>query len=192
MSIKRFSITAQKHVETDYDHLIILKDNTHKQAQLSFATINNLSDEVQPSPLTKTDSITHSIINSGNRLIERKDSLRRHIAERKYHRRWQQEGGLEEEERTASSSDEDDVKVQDGKNLKEVQLRKPITNESRSSKAKGKAREFPSVVNAKKEDLRKRGTVAYRKAKATGRRYRKEEFQDEVGEIDILYENQRG
>ena len=186
MSIKRFSITAQKQVETDYDHLIILKDNTHKQAQLSFATINNLSDEVQPSSLTKTDSITHSIINSGNRLIERKDDLRRHIAERKYHRRWQQAGGVEEEERTGSSSDEDD------QNIKDVQLRKPISQDSRSARLKGKGRELPSVMNAKREDLKKRGSAVYRKAKATGRRYRKEEFHDEVGEIDILYENQRG
>lgn len=199
MSIKRFSITAQKHVETDYDHLIILKDNTSHKTQLSYATVNNLSEEVPNATITKTNtnnSLTNPLSNSGSRLIERKDSLIRHIAERKYQRRWQQEGGeVPEEPGSEHSSDEEDADVEDveadDKNFKRVKLRKADTNQSESSR-KGKAREFPSIINAKKENYKKRGVAGYRKAKAKGRRYRKEEVFDDVGEIDILYENQRG
>jgi len=199
MSIKRFSITAQKHVETDYDHLIILKDNTHHKTTLSYATVNNLSEEVPNATISKTttnNTLTNTPSNSGSRLVERKDSLIRHIAERKYQRRWQQEGGgVPEEPGSEQSSDEEGLDTEgtsvDDKNLKRVKLRKADTDRSESSR-KGKAREFPSIINAKKEDIKKRGVAEYRKAKTKGRRYRKEEVFDDAGEIDVLYENQRG
>ncbi|KAF3915020.1 hypothetical protein ABW21_db0200258 [Orbilia brochopaga] len=99
---------------------------------------------------------------SGHR---RKESLRRHLAERKYHRNWKQE-----------------INNINSGEIKRVESRKD----------KDRIKDLSNVMLSKKDEIQNKGTRALRKARQVGRRVRKEELVDDAGELDILYENQRG
>lgn len=121
---------------------------------------------------------------------KRKESLRKHLAERKYQRNWKQKqnnangiGSLKsspEASGDSTSDSESDVSNVNGKDGR------------RRRRDKGKARDFPQAVLSKKDEIQNRGTRALRKARQVGRQVRKEELVDDAGELDILYENQRG
>ncbi|KAK6329764.1 hypothetical protein TWF696_003627 [Orbilia brochopaga] len=130
---------------------------------------------------------------SGHR---RKDSLRKHLAERKYHRNWKQEinnincgeaSGKSSSNSSEISSSDDDYDSDrshpnGGRKIKRVESRKD----------KDRIKGLPTVVLSKKDEIQFKGTRALRKARQVGRRVRKEELVDDAGELDILYENQRG
>ncbi|KAK6526329.1 hypothetical protein TWF694_004927 [Orbilia ellipsospora] len=127
---------------------------------------------------------------------KRKESLRKHLAERKYHREWKQEhnktvNGEASGKSSASSSDtsssdeESDLSrrnSKDGRRIKRLDSRR----------YRDEIRDFPTTVLSKKDEIQSKGTKAFRKARQVGRRVRKEELIDDAGELDILYENQRG
>ncbi|KAF3933123.1 hypothetical protein ABW19_dt0202216 [Dactylella cylindrospora] len=226
MSVKRFSLSSQRQLDTDFDHLIILQDNTQPaNPALSRATTNNISDSnASPdvsAPVSRVQSIAslpggHSRTNTAGTIgsfnsiqsptsptgyapgHKRKESLRKHLAERKYHRNWKQEqnningelsgkssSNSSEDSSTDEDSDRSNTNSKDGRKIKKTDTR-------HSHKDDRRLRDFPTVVLTKKDEIQSKGTKALRKAKQVGRRVRKEELVDDVGELDILYENQRG
>ncbi|EPS44674.1 hypothetical protein H072_1322 [Dactylellina haptotyla CBS 200.50] len=131
---------------------------------------------------------------------KRKESLRKHLAERKYHREWKQKhnkantngeasGKSSSNSSDNSSSDEESEfslpNGKDGKKIKRIDSR-------RYKDEMDRIKDFPTAVLSKKDEIQSKGTRALRKARQVGRRVRKEELIDDAGELDILYENQRG
>ncbi|KAF3931913.1 hypothetical protein ABW20_dc0100539 [Dactylellina cionopaga] len=129
---------------------------------------------------------------------KRKESLRKHLAERKYHREWKQEhnnplpncngeasGKSSSNATDESSSDEETVTFKDGRKVKRIDSR-------RYRDEVGKIKDIPTAMLSKKDEIQSKGTRALRKARQVGRRVRKEELVNDAGELDILYENQRG
>ncbi|KAJ6257909.1 hypothetical protein Dda_7699 [Drechslerella dactyloides] len=122
---------------------------------------------------------------------KRKDSLRKHLAERKYQRQWKQPmnniNSGEMSGKSSSSTSEVDTSDDDydsdpngGRKSK------------RLDKEKDRIKGLPTAVLSKQDEIRYKGARALRKARQVGRRVRKEELVDDAGELDILYENQRG
>ncbi|KAK6332566.1 hypothetical protein TWF730_004226 [Orbilia blumenaviensis] len=130
---------------------------------------------------------------------KRKESLRKHLAERKYHREWKQDhnntigeaSGKSSSNNSDDSSSEEEVdRIQrpNGKDSKKIKRIDSRRYKEEIDKVKG----LPTAVLTKKDEIQSKGTRALRKAKQVGRQVRKEELVDDAGELDILYENQRG
>ncbi|KAK6507216.1 hypothetical protein TWF481_005666 [Arthrobotrys musiformis] len=166
-------------------------------------SISSLNDRVGT---FNTTTGTFASANSGNSPTsayvpghKRKESLRKHLAERKYHREWKQDhnntigeasGKSSSNSSDTSSSDEEIDRAQrpNGKDSKKIKRIDSRRYKEEIDKVKG----LPTAVLTKKDEIQSKGTRAFRKAKKVGRKLRKEELVDDAGELDILYENQRG
>ncbi|KAK6513408.1 hypothetical protein TWF281_005034 [Arthrobotrys megalospora] len=130
---------------------------------------------------------------------KRKESLRKHLAERKYHREWKQnhnntigeasgKSSSNTSDDSSSDSEVDRSQKPNGKDSKKIKRIDSRRYKEEIDKVKG----LPTAVLTKKDEIQSKGTRALRKAKQVGRKVRKEELTEDAGELDILYENQRG